>query len=775
MSVLLLFMVLCRIHLLIESSMIPWEATDILEPFVTVGIFSKCLEHNQGKFNSENKGEFNFSSVQKVEQRIQNVLRTAKNFNYISIDVCNDTKLAHQAMIDFYLNETYYFPQYNKTLKVIALFAYVPEHLSKIIGQFSRVSSPFFICQPVECDSRFEIVKLETYTEILKDLAERFEWNNLNFISINTNNDKDNAMHQYFENSYHQFNESQEYCLSRKTLNLNISGNVYSLEAYEKSTIKLTNDYIIPLLRSVNRSGNVLFGDSTVLNALYQELRTKPEYREKILLFHNLYLCNSVCYFNSPNWLRINDARKLQSKETWFVIGSALGNFFAYLKENLPDGFRNKGTYADSLTLSHTKAFGTRQNYILPMNYFYFTPGSRTLDQRIVSTSKEFLEKAKFESLNCTEFVCPPGHYKTYGVIERSDNTERFDQVDGLKCILCGVNTIKVGYNDGLCVPCGGTLSVDNGLRTACVDPYRDIDLVFEEEQFYISVSLIIFGCVVTLSVLIIFVAKRNTPIVRANDFKLAATHLVVVLFIFPSSYYAYVYEKVNLYKCVTRSLNLSILYAFNVAFIYSKSLKVIDAFLSTVILTASEVKKTKAIQLFSIFIYLFIINGILLVLFVQYPPTVEYYVDESQLLRVHHCDVEFQGQVLMAFLMLLQIVCLVQAFRGRNLPGHMNDAMSIVYLILITTVTFAITFPISYLLDQLDKEFTHVVALTVNSVCSVVFLYGKKCYVMIAKAKKNTREYFNQKRMEAMKNEAAMAHRIRLNPIPNEVRLTWD
>ena len=103
------------------------------------------------------------------------------------------------------------------------------------------------------------------------------------------------------------------------------------------------------------------------------------------------------------------------------------------------------------------------------------------------------------------------------------------------------------------------------------------------------------------------------------------------------------------------------------------------------------------------------------------------------------------------------QLICLVQAFRGRNLPGPMNDAMSMVYLILITTITFAITFPISYFRDQLDKEFIHFVALTVNSICSVLILYGKKCFSIIVSTKKNTRDHFNKKRFEALSSQVGL------------------
>ena len=62
--------------------------------------------------------------------------------------------------------------------------------------------------------------------------------------------------------------------------------------------------------------------------------------------------------------------------------------------------------------------------------------------------------------------------------------------------------------------------------------------------------------------------------------------------------------------------------YALNVAFIYAKSEKLLSAFLSTVRLTASKIKRTIATQIFTIVIALLSINGLLPVLHIQQKPT---------------------------------------------------------------------------------------------------------------------------------------------------------
>ena len=100
-------------------------------------------------------------------------------------------------------------------------------------------------------------------------------------------------------------------------------------------------------------------------------------------------------------------------------------------------------------------------------------------------------------------------------------------------------------------------------------------------------------------------------------------------------------------------------------------------------------------------------------------------------------------------FIIFLQMLCLIQAYRGRHLPGPMNHAMSLVYSILVITVNFLISFPIIAFLDQADKEFARTIVLITNCIIIVFLLYGFKCYIILFKSHKNTRQYFLQKRLE--------------------------
>ena len=95
-------------------------------------------------------------------------------------------------------------------------------------------------------------------------------------------------------------------------------------------------------------------------------------------------------------------------------------------------------------------------------------------------------------------------------------------------------------------------------------------------------------------------------------------------------------------------------------------------------------------------------------------------------------------------------MTCSVQAYRCPKIPDVMSETIPLIYTIFITSVSFAVSFPISYFRRQYtDKEFLSVVILILNCYVTLVLMYGKKCYLIVWQPSKNTKEYFNQKRMK--------------------------
>ena len=179
------------------------------------------------------------------------------------------------------------------------------------------------------------------------------------------------------------------------------------------------------------------------------------------------------------------------------------------------------------------------------------------------------------------------------------------------KCVLCAKNTYKALRGDGECLKCMGRNSIDNGKRTACIDPYANRYINFSIPEFLVLMILNTFGLLLTLITSIVFIFKRKTPMVSVSDFKISMAHMSIIIVLFlalPSTFIG----KPDFNKCITRLLSVSVLYVTSVGILFVKSQKLLQAFLSKVRITAEEARKTKWIQIFTMFVFLATANFLL-------------------------------------------------------------------------------------------------------------------------------------------------------------------
>ena len=354
--------------------------------------------------------------------------------------------------------------------------------------------------------------------------------------------------------------------------------------------------------------------------------------------------------------------------------------------------------------------------------------------------------------------MCQPGYFKTYGS-DIVGSSSLYDMAHSRRCQLCGVGQIKKTSGDSGCVPCPSDTVADVH-RTSCIDPFTYQQHKMSTYEFVLVVLFIILGGLFAMIVFLVFILKRTTPVVRSSDFGLSLLHLFALFSVFALSGILYTITTLDVMvlrgRCIGRNLIISVFYTLNVALVYTKTEKILAAFLSRVRVTSGEMKKAKAFQALTIIVFLSVTNGVLLTMYQQRDPGFAYNIlssskddnnfeDQSSMVKIMYCNTAFHTDSLFVVLIAFQLVCLVQAFRGRNLPSPMNDAMSMVYAILITTLAFTVYFPISYFQSTVDKEFIQLVVTLINCCVYGVLLYGRKLYVVLFRAEKNTRTYFQK------------------------------
>ena len=342
----------------------------------------------------------------------------------------------------------------------------------------------------------------------------------------------------------------------------------------------------------------------------------------------------------------------------------------------------------------------------------------------------------------CKMLLCGPGRYKVYGEIAGGY---------GWRCDLCPVNHYKPTVGDNGCIPCRGQFNIDNGHRTQCIDPYKSVNPnIMEQILFRTLMSLSIIGILFAVLNLSIFIVKRKTPVVVSSDFIASVIHLIIITvqyvmvvtlqFVSPS-------EKV----CLMRVSIISIFYALSISFMFVKSQKLLQAFLSKVPITLEEARRTVSLQIATVFISVLITSALIIVVFKQ-KNIFSFFQDHANMERVYYCDTSFHTNVVIGFIMMIQFACFVQAFRGRHLPSVMNDGMSLVYASFTSIAMFVVMLVVVRFQKPLEKELYQYLTLMINNLVIWFMLYGQKAIRMLLYPEQNTKRYFQEQRMMEMR-----------------------
>ena len=679
-----------------------------------------------------------------------------KTFNHN--DICNDTKALLEILVDLHLSEEYFFePETSvggrvwKHQNILRILAIVPNEMSRLIEEFFSFTKIMTICGPTRaCNKGGWTNTPQDHALQLQNILEHFKWHDVTFLHFYSQHYYDTEsdyFSRYFNQNYELLKSTKKYCLKRKAFHF------HSRMDYSDYLVvgKEVQEKIIPFFKEgIGQSTVIIFmGFHQLFGYVFDHL---TEY-----LFEK-HSTNPIILPYAPN---MNHHR---TDLDWIINfhdnRGGGNNKYADIITRTQQAVLDKRQYLE-LSLQDSLEQGMNEvlpfighSYVLPI-YIQFPVSLDiySLFKAQANQTKIFLRDAKLREVKCVPKNCQPGFTQIYS----SKQTNLFDEENGFKCIQCPVNHYKPLYGNGRCITCDvEPFTLDDGKRTACMDRYTDIDIYFNDVQTYVLLASGSICLFMTLVILIILIHKHDTPTVRSSDKTLPMLHLLRILL---TIYLNLVQRSTNVVKCIIANLIISVLYVINVGFVYTKSQKLLTAFRSTVRLSRSEIRKTSAEQIFIVILFLIISNLIAMVTFTQQKPGIASWENKTKLLRIHYCNTGFHENVLISFITFLQMFCFLQAYRGRHLPGPMNNAMSLVYAILIVTVNFLITFPIVYFLDQTAREFARLIVLVINCTIIVSLLYGYKCYIMVFKPRKNTREYFNRKRMEAMSNYTVLPH----------------
>ena len=112
-----------------------------------------------------------------------------------------------------------------------------------------------------------------------------------------------------------------------------------------------------------------------------------------------------------------------------------------------------------------------------------------------------------------------------------------------------------------------------------------------------------------------------------------------------------------------------------------------------------------------------------------------------------------------------IQLMCAIQAFRGRNLPNVMNDGVILMYVTFILTASFAVCFITVPFQKPIQKEISQSFGLLVNTIVIMFLLYGQKAYRITFHPEQNTRAYFHAQCLKGMKEDVSQKISLQSRP----------
>ena len=357
--------------------------------------------------------------------------------------------------------------------------------------------------------------------------------------------------------------------------------------------------------------------------------------------------------------------------------------------------------------------------------------------------------------LKCPIPYCGAGKEKYFGEI--TDNVFLWNNSFGWTCKLCAVGHFKTfdSPDNSTCVRCP-TLMITTKDQSECFDPYINIFLGFNDIIGVIALGISGSGSIFSIFNLMVLYKFRDTPFVKAFDLPKLVQHLLFMLLSF--GFYPYLFiGRPSPVKCFLQPISILILSICPSIIILLKSQNVLLLFKSKLRLSKGTKMRSTAWQAMIASVIIVTDASLLYLLMREGLPNVIKTYNHVLYTRNIHCNNGGDINIQITYLIALQLLTSVQAFRGRNLPGPFNEGLAIAFSTFVLVITETVQFPMYYLQQDVKvKSSVHAVVLSASHLLFMFIYYGNKLNLVLCNRKRNTREYFRAQLMDNSRQKVA-------------------
>ncbi|XP_053356907.1 extracellular calcium-sensing receptor-like [Clarias gariepinus] len=325
---------------------------------------------------------------------------------------------------------------------------------------------------------------------------------------------------------------------------------------------------------------------------------------------------------------------------------------------------------------------------------------------------------------------CPPGFRKA---VRQGEPLCCFD------CVSCDSGTISNQTDLVDCVACPENYW-SNADGTECIP--KVIEFLSHDAMGLTLTVIAVVGACITIAIFAALFYHRNTPIVRMNNselsffilFSLTLCFLCALIFIGePTSW-----------SCMLRHTAFSITFSLCISCILGKTLVVLAAFTATQ--PGNNVMKwlgptQQRIIIFSCTLVQMIICAAWLISSPPFPYKNTQY-QRSKIILDCKVGSELAFWCVLGYIGFLACLCFILAFLARKLPGNFNEAKYITFSMLIFCAVWLAFIPAYVSSPGKFTTAVEIFAILASSFGLLLCLFAPKCYIILLKPEKNTKQH---------------------------------
>ncbi|XP_069832117.1 vomeronasal type-2 receptor 26-like [Dendropsophus ebraccatus] len=315
-------------------------------------------------------------------------------------------------------------------------------------------------------------------------------------------------------------------------------------------------------------------------------------------------------------------------------------------------------------------------------------------------------------------------------------------------CVLCSGEEISNISDSDTCNICPSD-EWPNEKRDRCLPKVLDFISYHNDTMASVFSCVSLFGCLVTGSILGIFISYRDTPIVRANNRNLSYLLLVSIILSFLSVFLFL--GRPSDVTCRLRETSFGVFFSVAVSSLLAKTVMVCVAFKSTK--PGSPWRKWLSVKLpYTIVLLCSSIQVIICVIWLSISPPFQDLDTQSypgKIIIQCNAGSDIWFYCMLGYLGFLAVVSFVLAFMVRTLPDTFNEAKYITFSMLVFCSVWIAMIPAYLSTTGKSMVAVEVFAVMASSAGLLGCVFLPKCFIILFRSEMNRKTDLLGKRKE--------------------------